>query len=575
MKINIKPSENSINYLKFLLPLLFAVNLANAAPPVDAGSIQRDIEKLNSPNLPPVAPALPKDEAVPAQQGDVVITVKAFQFVGANLLPEALLQAEVQSYIGQTLDYNGLNLVTKKISELYRKNGWLAKVYLPPQDIQNGLVTIEINEAKLGEVKTNVEPNARLNPKLATGMLTQAQEKGAALNNKILERAMLLINDTPGFKAQATLSPGAQTSETDITLNLADEPIFNASIWADNYGSRQIGKARVNGQLNFNNLTGMGDALHIQALKSRGLEYVSGGLDFPLGYAGTRMDIGAAVTNYKLVGDGLSDLEAMGDSYSVRVGIKHPIIRSLYTNLMLQGNVEELNSTDTVLGFEISDKRYRSFTLGLKGDSSDSFGFGNGGTFWGGVSLTTGDLDLQNRDDFAADKLTARTDGGYNKLNFYLGRQQILTEKWSLKALLSGQLADSNLGGFEKFSLGGPAGLSGFTVGEAAADQGWMLNTEARYAVTSQLSASLLTDAGGVCQFKNTWAGWNAGNPKLENCYQLASAGVGLGYAHQLFDARLSYARQITSNRGADSNGNDSEGENRKHQLWLQVSTHF
>ena len=569
-----------ISYLKFvsLFCLLIALNHAHAAPPVDAGSIQRDIERLNKPNQAPKTPSPPQEETALAPQGDVTVMVKAFQFVGANLLPEATLQAEVQSFIGQTLDYNGLNLVTKKISELYRKKGWLAKVFLPPQDIQNGLVTIEINEAKLGDVETNIEPSSRLNPKLATGMLVQAQKKGAPLNNQALERAMLLINDTPGFQAHATLSPGAQTGETNVTLNLVDRPIFNAHIWADNYGSRQIGKARVNGQLQFNNLTGWGDALNVHALKSRGLEYISGGLEFPLGYAGTRMDIGAAVTNYQVVGDGLSDLEAEGESYSLRAGLQHPLIRSLYSNLVLQANIEELNSTDDALGFEISDKRYRSLTIGLKGDSSDNFGAGfglAGGTFWGGISLTAGSLDLQNRDDLAADKLSTRTDGSYNKLNFYVGRQQILTEKWSTKALLSGQLADGNLGGFEKFSLGGPSGLSGFTVGEAAADQGWMLNTEVRYALTSQFSASLLADAGGVCQFKNTWTGWNAGNPKLENCYQLASAGFGLSYAHQLFDARLSYSRQITGNRGSDANGDDSEGEHRKHQLWLQVGTRF
>jgi hemolysin activation/secretion protein len=566
------------NQFKFLLFLLAICNIAQAASPTDAGSIQRDIEKLNTPNLPPTAPAAPQDKSTPAPQNNITVQVKSFQFVGASLLPEALLQAEVQPFIGKTLDYNGLNLVTKKISELYRKKGWLAKVYLPPQDIQNGLVTIEINEAKLGEVKTNIDKSARLNPTLATRMLTQAQQKGAPLNNQALERAMLLINDTPGFQAQATLSPGAQTGETDVTLNLADRPIFNARVWADNYGSRQIGKARVNGQIVFNNLTGWGDALNVQALKSRGLEYVSGGFEFPLGYAGTRMDIGAAVTNYEVVGDGLSDLEAEGDSYSLRAGLQHPLIRSLYSNLMLQANVEELNSKDNALGFEISDKRYRSFTIGLKGDSSDNLGAGfglGGGTFWGGISLTTGSLDLQNADDLATDKLSVRTDGSYNKFNFYLGRQQILSEKWSAKALLSGQLADSNLGGFEKFALGGPAGLSGFTVGEAAADQGWMLNTEARYAVTPQFSASLLADAGGVCRFKNTWAGWNAGNPQLENCYQLASAGFGLGFVNQLFDARLSYSRQITGNRGLDANNEDSEGEHRKHQLWLQVSTNF
>lgn len=562
------------NNLKFLvLCVLLGSNQAYAAPPSGAGSIQRDIEKLNNPNLAPVPPKNELDEIVPSPQNDVTVNVKSFQFLGAQLLPEATLQAEVQQYIGQTLDYNGLIQITKKISELYRANGWLAKVYLPPQDIQNGLVTIEINEAKLGEIHTEVDTKARLNPTFATTMLANAQQKGAPLNNKALERAMLLINDTPGFMAQATLSQGAATGETDVTLNLADRPLFNANVWVDNYGTRSLGKARLNGQASFNNISGWGDQLSVQTIVSDGLRYVQGDVDVPLGYAGTRLELRGTVSDYDVVSGPATTLKPKGDANTVRLGIRHPVLRSRYANLSFMASAEVFNSHDEVLGLEVSDDQYKVFTVGIKGDHSDSYGLG--GTFWAGVGLTIGDLSLDNATDLAVDKLTMHSEGSYSKLNFYLGRQQILGEKLIAKALLSGQLADGNLGGFEKFTLGGPSGLGGFTVGEAAADQGWMLNLEGRYAVTPQFSASLLADAGGVCQFKNTWTGWDAGNPKLQNCYQLASVGFGLSYTHQLFDARLSYGRQITGNRGLDSNGNDSEGESRKHQVWLQLSSNF
>ena len=103
-------------------------------------------------------------------------------------------------------------------------------------------------------------------------MCIRDRHKGEPLSSKALERAMLIINDTPGFAGQATLSPGAQTGETDVTLNLADRLIFNAKIWADNNGSRLIGKARLNGLVSFNDLTGWGDRLTMQALVSSGLE---------------------------------------------------------------------------------------------------------------------------------------------------------------------------------------------------------------------------------------------------------------------------------------------------------------
>lgn len=576
MKTIINYQKTSFNptLLSALFLAILQTNQLYAAPEIDSGTIQRDIRNLNTPNLPPPAQSADPVQSVPKSDTTISVKVTSFQFVGAHLLTDDVLQAEVQSYIGQTLDYDALTQVAQRVSRLYQKNGWLAKVFLPPQDIQNGLVTIEINEAKLGEVRTNSDATSRLNPKLATGMVTNLQQQGQSLNSQALERAMLLINDTPGFGAQATLSPGAQTGETDVTINLTDKPLLNARVWTDNYGSRLLGKARLNGFASFNNLTGWGDQLTVNTMVSKGVEYVQGAYDFPVGYAGTRIQVAGSVSNYEVNGGGLRALSPEGESYAYRVGVKHPVIRSRYSNLAFQANAESFSSKDDVLGFEVSDKEYRALTIGLRGDHSDNIGLG--GTFWGGVSLTAGDLDLSgNSADFAADRLTKRSDGRYNKVNFHLGRQQVLGNRLIAKALFSGQVADSNLGGYEKFSLGGPFGLTGYTVGEAAADRGWMLNLETKYAITSQFSASLLGDAGGVCQFKNTWAGWNAGNTKLENCYRLANIGFGLGYTNQYLDAKLSYGRQITSNRGLDVNGRDTEGEGRKHQLWLQIGSNF
>ena len=111
-----------IQYLKvgWLFCVLIAINHAQAAPSVDAGSIQRDLERLNKPNLPPTTQPKDTENVDSATGNSVAIKVSGFQFVGATLLPESLLQAEVQSYIGQTLDYNGLNQVTKKIRELVK-----------------------------------------------------------------------------------------------------------------------------------------------------------------------------------------------------------------------------------------------------------------------------------------------------------------------------------------------------------------------------------------------------------------------------------------------------------------------
>ena len=551
-----------------------ATLISQIAVAADAGGIQRDIENLNNPKLSPPVPPKEQETTEPNGNNNVAVTVTTFKITGATYFSDAELQAHVANYIGKTLDLSALNQVTKSISQFYQANGWLAKVYLPPQDIQDGVVTIAITEAQLGEVHLDSSLAHRMDTSFAVKMLTDAQKSGKPLSTKALERSMLLINDTSGFSGQATLSQGKKSGETDVTLNLADKPLVNGRVWADNYGSRALGKGRLNGQASFNDITGFGDQLLFFGLLSRGLGYLQGGYDFPTTYSGTRMNVRAAITNYDVNGAGLDNLDANGQSHFYRLSISHPFLRSRFTNFIFRSSLASLHSVDKVLGLEVANKSYGALTMGFTADHSDDLGLG--GTLWAGASITAGDLDLSgNQDDLVIDRASARTDGRYHKLNLHIGRSQILSDRFTAKALFSAQFSDSNLGGFEKFSLGGPAGVAGFTVGEAAADQGGMFNLEGKYFINQNWSASLLGDAGRVCLYKHTWVGWNANNPNLKNCYAIASVGFGVAYKVKNIDARLRFSQRITGNRGADNKGHDVEGESRKHQLWLQVGFSF
>ncbi len=550
----------------------FATTL-KAGPVLDSGRIQRDIENLNNPRLPPEPPSREAEPAPPAAQGTSVVKVAAFKIVGANRFSEKELQRQIKSYVGKTLDFDGLTQAAQTLSRYYQAQGWLAKVYLPAQTIEGGIVTLAVTEAKLGKIRLSDTGGLRLNADFLGNMLSHAQKQGAPLSSTALERTLLLINDSPGISGQAILAAGSETGETDITLSLADKPLFSARLWGDDYGTRPLGKKRLNGLVTIDNLSGFGDQLNLYSAISKGLKFGQSSYDLPVGYAGTRLIMGGAVSDYELIGGEFDKLESAGNSYSYRLGLRHPIIRSRYANLSGQIHWQAMNSKDELHSLEVSDKAYRTLTLGLNADRSDDFGLG--GTFWGGISLTSGNLELLNREELAVDKLSGRLDGGYNKLNVYLGRNQQLSEKLSAKALFSTQWADTNLGGFEKFALGGPFGLSGYAVGEAAADEGWMLNLESRYAFNQQLSASLLADAGGVYLHKQTWNGWNADNPKLANGYPLASIGVALIYQHRYYDIKISYARQVIRNPGLDANGKDIEGETSRNQIWLQIGTGF
>ncbi len=99
--------------LNALVLSVLQANHLYAAPVIDSGTIQRDIKNLNNPNLPPPAPTIDPIQNTPKSDTAISVKVTSFQFVGASLLPDNVLQAEVQSYIGQTLDYDALSKVTQ------------------------------------------------------------------------------------------------------------------------------------------------------------------------------------------------------------------------------------------------------------------------------------------------------------------------------------------------------------------------------------------------------------------------------------------------------------------------------
>ncbi len=68
-------------------------------------------------------------------------------------------------------------------------------------------------------------------------------------------------------------------------------------------------------------------------------------------------------------------------------------------------------------------------------------------------------------------------------------------------ALFKAQLSSGNLDSSSKFSLGGPAGVRAYPVGEGSGDQGLQLSLEARRAMGASGTGLAFFDLGGVLHF--------------------------------------------------------------------------
>ena len=147
-------------------------------------------------------------------------------------------------------------------------------------------------------------------------------------------------------------------------------------------------------------------------------------------------------------------------------------------------------------------------------------------------------------------------------------RLQRVTDSVSLYAGINGQVASKNLDVSEKMELGGMYGVRAYPVGEAYADQGYVLTLEARVRLPTpvqlpgQVQLIGFVDTGSVITHKNPW---DAGS----NRRTLSGAGVGLNWSDtNNFMVRAFYARKL-GNEVAES-APDKSG-----RFWVQAVKYF
>lgn len=149
-------------------------------------------------------------------------------------------------------------------------------------------------------------------------------------------------------------------------------------------------------------------------------------------------------------------------------------------------------------------------------------------------------------------------------------RLQRVTDLVSVSAAINGQLASRNLDSSEQMELGGMYGVRAYPEGEAYADQGYVLNLEARLQVPQfsnympgQLQLIGFVDVGQVTINKNPLP--NSG----DNQRTLSAAGVGFNwYDTNKFMVRAYYAVKL-------GNEDALSAPDKSGRFWIQAVKYF
>ncbi|GLI38216.1 BamA/TamA family outer membrane protein [Geobacter hydrogenophilus] len=556
-----------------VLPFLMFFSAAQAAPP-DAGQLLREQQPQRQ--LPRQLPTPEAEkERPPLADSGVRVAVKGFTFSDiGGLATESELQSLVADAVGKSLSFGELQGLAAKVTAYLKGKGWfLAKAYLPKQDVTGGIIEIAVIQGKSDGLVIKRDKSARIKDESIRGIAQKSVRHGQPINEPCLERSALLINDLPGVAAKASLAPGSAPGTTSVQLDVSEGPLLSGAIWGDNQGNRYTGAWRGNGLLTINDPLRYGDQLSLLMTGAEGLTQGRAGYIFPLASNGLKGNLTYTGMHYEIVEGETAGLRQEGDSHTIDAGLSYPILRSRTANVTASIGYEFKKLMDSISDVDSRDKTLHSGTISFLGNKYDTF-LGGGYTTWN-AGVTTGTMDEK-----IADIAITKTEGRYTRFNVGLARLQRLAERTTLNLSYSAQLSLDNLDSSEKFYLGGPYGVRAYPVGEAGGDEGHLFNLDLRYDLPLPASVGLLQlngfyDAGWVRLHKETWPN-SITTISNRNDYWLQGAGLGLTYAYSgRMSLKATWAHTIGDNDGRSTDGRDADGRSDDNRFWLQAMLFF
>ncbi|HEY0563459.1 MAG TPA: ShlB/FhaC/HecB family hemolysin secretion/activation protein [Methylophilus sp.] len=537
-----------------IAPVMLAISAASFAGNFVRPDAGRTLQEITPPKALP-EPSLDIDiqspETKPAVEGGAQITVKSISIKGNSIYDQATLLALIGDFAGKSYDLAGLKKLANIITEHYRKNGYpFARAVIPAQKLDNGDITIEVVEGRYGDIKVNGTDKQSAGAQKFMDVL----KSGDVIESKKLERATLILDDQPGYSVTPVITPSEKIGAGDLDVSVTRDKKYYGEVGLDNYGNRYTGRTRGHIELVADSPLMFGDQIRLNTIYTEEntwfgfLKY-----NLPIGGSGLRANIGYTHTYYEL-GKEFASLDANGTAKVTTLGLSYPIIRSQNSNLTIAANYQYKRLNDQTDAVDASFNKYsHSLPITLSFDVKDQLGLG--GITYGNVTWTHGTLNLDS-ELTALDRLTAKTEGDFDKLNIDIARIQALPAQFNLLGRLSMQATNGNLDSSEKFGLGGVNGVRAYPSGEGFGDEGAFAKVELSYVGNTLFNPYAFYDVGSVKINHNTF-------DDSKNRRSVSGTGFGVRLEKNKWSGDASVAWRLSGGRPL------SDTKNEVPMMWL------
>ena len=511
---------------------------------------------LNPAQVSPSTDAKDKPSQIP--QNEVLIPVKRIDILGSSILTSVEIESLVVPLQNKSVTLNQLQEVTDKISQIYQDRNYItSRAVLIPQDIKDGIVTIQVREGSLErvDVKRAGDLVGRLNDSYIRDRVLQA---GATpLNFANLEDALQLLRADPLIgDIRANLTTGSQANQSILQITVSEAKSFSIRPFFDNYGNTSTGIYRIGVNLQELNTTGNGDSILVGYTRSGSADIYQLNYQYPINPQGGTLGFNFSAGQSPITEPPFDSLNILTDSQTYELAYRQPLLRSPREEFAIGISTAFENSSSyfgnrsfNFQNFKFDDGRSQSRVLRLSQDylSRDPIGA------W--VLRSTFNMGLNVLG------ATIRNDGSPDGRFFYWGGQvlrvqRIGTDRDTLAFFrLNMQFSGDQLLSLNRFSIGGAQSIRGYRQNQLTGDNGIQASVELQFPVARDEEGLATVKLLPFVEAGTIWnsSGVNSTNQSL--------IGLGLGATYQPMRnllLRLDYGIPLVNVSNSGNNLQDS-----------------
>ncbi|RKP52489.1 ShlB/FhaC/HecB family hemolysin secretion/activation protein [Trinickia fusca] len=484
------------------------------------------------------APGTPPTPGVPQ-----AFDVNEFIVRGNTTLPTVDIEKAVYPFEGPGKTFADVNAARDALQKAYQDKGYQSVVVeLPAQQVKNGVIVLQVVEAKVGRLRVD---GAKYYSPQNIRDAVPALAEGTVPNFNTAQQQLTDLNQSADRQVMPVLKPGALPQTVDVDLKVDDHSPLHASVDLNNDSSPGTSSLRTSATLSYSNLWQLGHVIsgtyllapqHPNDARVYSFSYLAplAGSHWSLLATALHSDSNVASvggtnvlgkgTTYGLTAIyGLPGTDTYTQSASVEIDRKH-----YEENVMLAGqtSMAPLTYVPVTLSYNGQLNLKNSLTTFAASLTTNIRGIGSDWGAW------------DNK------RYNATPDFLYGK--FDINHTQRFANDMQANAHVSAQLSNSPLVSSEQFAAGGMNSVRGYMQAEDTADSGVIGSLEVR-------SPSVAKWLGGQVGSRiNEWrfhAFVDAAHlwllsplPEQTSSFNLLSAGVGtrlqlLKYASADFEA--------------------------------------